>query len=239
MTLTDCFARLEPPTRTVTIYSPQPQPDVADWFQTGIDTVDYRSLPDVTAPERSFFVVHDDGTFVAAVGLESAREFLEPPIHEPWADAFDDATYRRLVDVFESTVWHSLERRQLLAVSRGIENRAWQAGSGTLRVGFQNAAALEPMEPVYTRLAAETALDIHVYIADEWDRPAIPGVTIHTDGGDGIGSFWVLVFDGDGDPLRTSGLIARERNSGGFEGVWSDEPQVVARLERALQAAGD
>ncbi|SIR71951.1 DICT sensory domain-containing protein [Natronorubrum thiooxidans] len=239
MTLSAYFAQIDPPTRTVTIYAPQPQPDVVDWFQTGVDAVDYRSLPDVTAASQSFFVIHEDDAFVAAIGLEAAREFLEPPINEPWADALDDASYRRLVEVFESTVWHSLERRQLLAVSREIENRAWRAGSGTLRVGFQNSDALEPMEAVYARLAAESALDIHVYIADDWDRPSIPGVTIYADGGDEIGSFWVLTFDGDGDPLRTSGLIARERDADGFEGLWTDDTQLVARLERALQAASD
>lgn len=239
MTLSNCFTRLEPPTRTVTIYAPQPQPDVVDWFQTGVDAVDYRSLPDETAASQSFFSVHEDEAFVAAVSLESAREFLEPPIYEPWADAFDDATYRRLIDVFESTVWRSLERRQLLAVSREIETRAWHVGSGTLRVGFQHAAALEAMTPIYARLAAETALDIHVYIADAWDRPSIPGVTIHTNGGNEIGSFWVLVFDGDGDPLRASGLLARARSDGEFDGLWTDETQVVARLERALRAAGE
>ena len=239
MTLSTCFRRFEPPTRTVTIYAPQPQPDVVDWFQTGVDAVDYRSLPDETAASQSFFSIHEDETFVAAVSLESAREFLEPPIYEPWMDAFDDATYRRLIDVFESTVWRSLERRQLLAVSREIETRAWNVGSGTLRVGFQHSSAFEAMAPVYARLAAETALDIHVSIVDDWDGASIPGVTIHTNGGDEIGSFWVLAFDGDGDPLRTSGLIARERSSGEFDGLWTDETQFVARLERALRVAGE
>lgn len=239
MTLSACFAQIDPPTRTVTIYAPQPQPDVVDWFQIGVDAVDYRSLPDMTAAGQSFFVIHEDDAFVAAIGLEAAREFLEPPISEPWADALDDASYRRLIEVFESTVWHTLERRQLLAVSRVIENRAWQANSGTFRIGFQNAAALAAMEPVYARLAMESALDIHVYIADDWDRPSIPGVTIHADGGDEIGSFWVLAFDGDGDPLRTSGLIARERDVGGFEGLWTDDTQLVARLEQALREAAD
>ncbi len=239
MTLSTCFTRLEPPTRTVSIYAPQPQPDIVDWFQTGVDAVDYRSLPDETAASQSFFSIHEDETFVAAVSLDSAREFLEPPIYEPWTDAFDDAAYRRLIDVFESTVWRSLDRRQLLAVSREIETRAWNVGSGTLRVGFQQATALEAMAPAYARLAAETALDIHVYITDDWNRPSIPGVTIHTNGGDEIGSFWVLAFDGDGDPLRTSGLIARERADSGFDGLWTDETQLVARLERALRAAGE
>lgn len=241
MTLTDCFERLEGPTRTITVYAPSPRPALVDRLETetGVASVDYRALPESTAASQSFLVVHEDGDFAAAISLEAMQEFFDPPIHEPWADALDEAVYRSVVDVFTSTVWHALERRQLLAISREIENRAWRIGSGTLRVGFQRSGALEAMAPMYDRLATETALDVHVYVDDAWDRPSISGVTIHAEAGGEIGSYWFLVFDGDGDELWTSGLLARERDDGTFEGIWIDDTHLVALLERAVVTAAD
>lgn len=236
MTLSDCFDRIDRSTRSITVYAPPPRPTLVDRLATevGVGSVEFRTLPNVTAPGDAFLVVRDGDEFVAAVGLEAVREFLEPPIYDPWDDAIDETTYRRVVDVFESTVWHALGRRRLLAVSREIENRAWRIGSGTLRVGFQRASALEAMAPVYDRLATESALDVHVYIDDDWNRPPIPGVTIHADSGDEIGSFWFLVFDGDGDELWSSALLAREDEPGEFDGFWVDDTRLVATLEQAV-----
>ena len=241
MTLSDYFDRLEVPTRSVTVYAPPPRPDIVDRIarETGVDAVDYRSLPDAAGADQGFLVVRDDDDFVAAIGLAAAREFLEPPIVAPWADADDDAGYRRVIEVFETTVWRALDRRQLLAISREIEARAWRVGSGTLRASFQRSGAFEAMAPVYVRLAGESALDVHVYIVDDWDRPSLPGVTIHTDAGPEIGTFWALTFDGGGDELRTSGLLARERDDGTFEGYWTDDATVVADLERAIRESAD
>ncbi|WP_339104381.1 DICT sensory domain-containing protein [Haloterrigena salinisoli] len=265
MTLSDYFDRLEAPTRTVTVYAPPPRPAIVDRIETetGVDAVDYRPLPAAAAADQGFLVVRESeqryasredergvtagnrhasretGDFVAAIGLEAAREFLEPPIVAPWDETDADAAYRRVIEVFEATVWRALDRRQLLAISREIEARAWRVGGGTLRVSFQRAAALEAMAPVYVRLAGESALDVHVYIADDWERPAIPGVTIHADAGPEIGEFWAITFDGDGDELRTSGLVARERADGTFEGYWTDDAALVAELEEALRDSVD
>lgn len=237
MTLSDFVDRIDGPARTVSVYAPPPEPNLVERLrtETTVDGVEYRPLPAVTADEQAFLVVRESDEFVAAIDLESVREFLEPPIYDPWADALGDASYRAVVDVFETTVWTDLDRRQLLAISREIENRAWQVGSGTLRVGFQRSDALEAMAPVYGRLAAESTLNVHVYIDGDWDRPSIPDVRIHTDGGPEIGSVWFLAFDGDGDELWTSGLVAREHDSGGFEGVWVEDVWCVAMLDRAIQ----
>lgn len=239
--LSTYFDRIEGPARTITVYAPPPEPDLVDRLRSGIgvDAVDYRSLPDVASDDRSFLVVHEDDTFAAAIDLEAVREFLEPPIHDPWDDALDGASHRAVIDVFETTVWTGLDRRQLLAISREIESRAWRVGGGTLQVGFQRAAALEAIVPVYTRLAAESALEVHVYVDDDWDRPAIPNVTIHADAGSEIGSFWFLVFDGGGDHLWTSGLLAKERDDATFEGLWVEDTRLVAMLDRAVRRSVD
>ncbi|SDJ90380.1 DICT sensory domain-containing protein [Natronorubrum texcoconense] len=236
MSLSAYVDRYTRPNRSIVVYAPPPRPAVVDRLEAeiGVEDVEHRTLPSVTAASQAFLVVREDAEFVAAVGLDAVREFLEPPVYDPWDERVDETTYRRVIDIFESTVWHDLDRRRLLAVSREIENRAWRVGSGTLRVGFQRADALEKMVPVYNRLAAESALEIHVYIDDEWDQPSIPGVTIHPDSGDEIGSCWFLVFDGDGDELWNSALLATETDPGVFDGFWVDDTRQVAALERAV-----
>lgn len=240
MTLSDCFDRIEDPPRTITVYAPPPRPTLVERLEreTGIDAVAYRRLPEVAGPNQGFLVVHEGDEFVAAIGLEAARQFLEPPICDPW-DEHDDPAYRRVIETFDTTIWHALDRRQLLAISREIEALAWRTSSGTLRASFQRASALEAAAPVYVRLAGETALDVHIYIDDDWNRPSIPGVTIHDDVGGEIGSFWALAFDGGGDRLRASGLLAREVDAGTFRGCWTNDVQLVSRLERSLATAGE
>lgn len=235
MALGACFDRLEVPTRTLTVYAPPPRPDLVDRLdrECAVDEVTYRSLPDATTDD-AFLVLREDGDFAAAIGLDAVSSFFEPTIGAPWSDALDDVAFRRTIEVFESTVWHALERRQLLAISRLIENRAWRIAGGTLRVGFQGAEPLRAMAPVYARLAGETALDVHVYVADAWDRPEIPGVRIHAEAADEIGSYWFLTFDGDGDQLWTCGLLARECDGGTYEGYWTDDVRLVATFERAV-----
>lgn len=235
MSLSACFDTLEVPTRTITVYAPPPRPTIVDRLasETNLDAVTYRSLPAVSAADDAFVVVHEDDAFAVAIGLDGVRQLFEPSIHDPWTDDHDRA-FRRATEVFGSTVWHALERRQLLAVSREIETRAWRIGDGTLRVGFQRADALAAMAPMYDRLGRETSLDIHVYVADEWGRPDLPSVEVHAEAGDEIGAFWFLAFDGAGDELWTSGLLAREIDDDTYEGYWTDDDRLVATLERAI-----
>lgn len=187
-------------------------------------SVDSRPLP--PGGPGAFVVIESEGAFAGIIGLESLGELLEPPTVRP--DDLNDvsAGYRAVFEAVEETVFAGMTRRQFLAVSREIEDRAYRVGSGTFRAGFQTFSAFEPQVEAYRRLATETDLDVHVYGVADWDPPEIPGVTYHTLGDDPLGLYWVLAFDGGEEGSQACGLLARER-PGGYEGFWTDDPDVV------------
>ncbi|MFC4543820.1 DICT sensory domain-containing protein [Halosolutus amylolyticus] len=237
MTLSDVFDRLEHPRRTITVYASTPQPDVTAQFEPRGVTVRHCSLPEETT--QGFLVIRDADGFAGAIGLEEARDFLEPPVYRPWDEAFVDAQYRTLLEVLDATLWHSLDRRQLLATTREIEDRAWRVGRGTLRVGFQRLSAMRAQLPVYARMADETALGIHVYGSDDWNPPTLPGVTIHTDPSDELAQFWFLAFDGGPDDRQACGLLAEERDSGSFAGFWTYDADLVDEIATRARETAD
>ncbi|SFS74758.1 DICT sensory domain-containing protein [Halostagnicola kamekurae] len=232
MTLASFLERVEETTRTVELYAPEPLPELAEHFERGTTTATYRSLP--AAASGGFLVVLEDGDFRASVDLATARQFLEPPIAHPWAEQFVGSAYRQLLEVLENTSISALTRRQLLATARDIEHRAWHAGRGTLRVGFQDFAAYEDQLPVYDRLARETALDIHVYARADWTAPVDSSPTIHAETTEEIGTFWFLVYEDGGESFDSSALLAREDDDGTYTGFWSSDPELVADLDTYL-----
>ncbi|WP_265111150.1 DICT sensory domain-containing protein [Halosolutus halophilus] len=237
MTLSDVFDRLDHPRRTITVYASAPQPDVTAQFETRGTTVGYCSLPDET--DQGFLVVRDVDGFAGSIGLVEVREFLEPPVYRPWDAALVDAPYRTLLEVLDETLWQSLDRRQLLATSREIEDRAWRVGRGTLKVGFQRLSALQAQLPVYERLVDDTALEIHVYGSGDWDPPSRPGLTVHTDPGGEVGQFWFLTFDGGPDDQQACGLLAEERDPGSFAGFWTYDADLVDEIATAVRETDD
>ena len=235
MSLSELFDRLEHKRRTGTVYASTPQPDLERRFDLNGVTVTFCPLPEETT--QSFLVIRDEDGFVESIDLEAVREFLEPPAYRPWDEAFDDAPYRSVLEALDTTVWRALDRRQLLATAREIEERAWRVGRGTLRVGFQRLSAMEAQLPIYDRLATETALEIHIYGRDDWDQPDIPSVTVHTDSNGEIGRFWILAFDGGPDERQACGLLARERDDGDFDGFWTYDPSLVEEIDRETREA--
>ncbi len=222
--------------KTIAVYSSDAD-DVADGFEVRNASVEHRRLPD--AGSAGFAVVRDRDGFAGAIGLGELEEFVEPPIYSPWDEAFLTAEYRTLFELLDDSLFASLDRRQLLAATREIENRAWRVGRGTLRVGFQRLSILETQVGFYARLGAETALDVHVYGRDDWDPPVIPNTTVHAESGDEIGSFWFLAFDGGDDETQACALLARERAPGEFSGFWTYDPQIVDEMMTYLRNTYD
>ncbi|MFC4246609.1 DICT sensory domain-containing protein [Natribaculum luteum] len=212
--------------KTIVVYSSDDD-DVADGFEVRNASVEHRRLPDGAA---GFAVVRGRDGFAGAIGLGELEEFVEPPIYSPWDEAFLTAEYRTLFELLDDSLFASLDRRQLLAATREIENRAWRVGRGTLRVGFQRLSILETQIDFYARLGAETALDVHVYGRDDWDPLEIPNTTVHAEPGDEIGSFWFLAFDGGDDETQACALLAKERAPGKFSGFWTYDPQIVDEM---------
>jgi len=140
------------------------------------------------------------------------------------------------MELIEETLFASLDRRQLLAASRDINDRALRVGSGGLRVGSQRLSAFESQVPVYRRLGTETDLDVHVYGRPDWSPPAIENVTYHRDDDGSFDRYWFLAFDGGGDDTQTCALVARDRTEGCTE-FPSYDPDLVGEMPETVGAA--
>lgn len=197
-------------------------------------SVTYRDLPP-DGPEP-FLVVRESGEFVGALALDELEALLAPPVVRPGDRDGASEGYRVLFEALRDTVFTALERSELLAVSREIEERALRVGRGTLRVSFQSLSKFASQTGVYRRLAAATDLDIHVYGADDWTPPEIAGVTYHGDVDPGLEQYWVLAFDGGGSDMQACALLARERRDG-YQGCWTNDPETVTEILETLAAA--
>lgn len=216
--------------RHFTIYRRSDGTDLEGWFINHAVSVDVRSLP--PGGPDSFVVIESEGEFAGVLGVEALAGLLEPPIVRPGERGDISAGYRVLFDVLDDTVFTSMERQHLLAVSREIEDRAYRVGKGTLHVGFQTLSTFESQLDVYRHLATTTNLDIHIYGSADWTPPEIAGITYHTVD-DSRTRYWVLAFDSGDDETQANGLVAKER-SDGYDGFWTDDIAMVNEITAGL-----
>lgn len=147
--------------KRVTVYSVEDETDIVEQLATRNVTIERRQLyPGGLEP---FVTIRDDGEFTAAIALDDLQALLTPPVVRPGHREEGSKGYRMVMEVFEETLFSSMDRKQLLATSREIEDRALRTGRGTLRVSFQSLSAFESQIPVYRQLGAETTLEIHIY----------------------------------------------------------------------------
>jgi hypothetical protein len=208
--------------------------DLDERFHGRNVTVIPHSLPPNGPPP--FVVIRNDDGFRGAVSHATLQSFLSPSTTPTWRADEADRSYSVLYDLLDDTVFAGFNRRQLLGATREIEDRAYRVGEGRLHVGFQCRAALADQQSLYRHLAAETDLDIHVYVVDEWLDDPLPGITVHVEPTPEIGRFWVVAFDGGPDPTQQCALVA-EQHGDSYEGVWTYEPDLVEQVFDALGAS--
>lgn len=226
--------------KRLTVYSSEDQGNITERLATRNVTVERRQLP--SGKQDPFVTIHDDEEFVAAIALDDLHELLTPPVARQSHQTGKTAGCLAVLDAFEETLFSSLERRQLLATTREIEDRALRTGRGTLRVSFQSLSAFEPQIPVYRRLGTKTDLDIHIYGRPDWTPPDLDNVTYHQDREGKLTQFWCLAFDGGNRPTQACALVARERErvcaherDGRFEGFWSYDNSLVSDILSTLE----
>jgi len=221
--------------RQFVIHSDDPETAAADWFRNHNVEVTHRPLPE--GIPRPFLVVERDREFVGVLDLEEVERLLEPPI-EPPADREElSPAHREFFDVLADTVFTSISRRELLAVSREIEDRAYRVGDGTFHVAFQRLSTFRPQRRRYERIAAETTLDVHVHGVDDWTPPESEAIHYHAHQDSRLEPYWVLAFDGGPEEMQASALVAEERPEGGFTGFWTHDETMVQRILTSVASA--
>ncbi|QKY19168.1 histidine kinase [Halolamina sp. CBA1230] len=229
------LARVRKTDHRFTVYANDGAAIVDGWFANHSVDVERRPLPPgVPAP---FLTVERDDEFAGVLPLATVERLLEPPIVRPERHDGLSPAYAALFEVLDETVYTSMERRELTAISREIEDRAHRVGTGTLHVGFQRLSVFRTELPEYRRLAA-TDLDIHVYGIEDWTPPDIPGVSYHACADDQLGRYWALAFDGGEEGAHSCGLLAREE-ADGYTGFWTDDSATVAAIRRQLETGCD
>ena len=220
--------------KQVVVYAPDDSgSELADVLATRNLTIDHRQLPAISS--EAFVIVRDDGEFQGALSLADLLEFLTPPIRRP--DDLDSLArkHRVVYELLDDTVFVSLDRRQLLATSRELEDRAWRTGRGRLHVGFQRADAFEAQATVYRELAT-TDIDVHVYVPGgvSADVLADSPVTLHTRNGD-LERYWFILFDDGEFGAQNCALIARETEDGRYQGLWTYNGELVAEAFKTVE----
>lgn len=216
-----------------TVYTAGERADITDQLSVRNVTVEEKhGLPHSTP---SFVTIHEDETFVGALRLDDLQMLLMPPIFRPGAWDGLAAGYRAILSVLEETVFTALNRRQLLATSREIEDRAFRVGAGTLHVTFQSFSVFTSQIELYQFLSEETGLDIHVHGVPDRTLPAIENITYHADETGALAPFWCLAFDGGPDDTQACVLIARQKTDQ-YLGFWSYDKALVDDVQATLDA---
>jgi hypothetical protein len=217
--------------KTLVHYAPDAG-DFGDGFAARNADVQHRPLPERGPPP--FVVVRENGDWLGAFSAADIEAFFEPP-HPDHDPAALSEPYRALADLLDDTVFGSLSRRQLLATSREIEDRAFRVGRGELHAGFQTLSAFDAQRDAYRRLATETDLDVHVYVAPEASAPGLRenSVTVHRDASPEVSRYWFVAFDGGGTDQQCA-LVAEQTGADSYEGAWTYDPDLVATVLDAV-----
>ena len=244
MTVSTLLRRFEDSDVTMTVYGPPATATVADRLASqGIDAT-WRTLP--TGNQNAFVVIHRDGAFAETVPLTALQAFLcKSTIGSEVSATVDsgppdsDPGRQLLYSALADTLLSSLTPAQLLATSREFEDRAYRVGEGTLRVSFQSLSVFRSQRARYETLASDTDLDIHVYGRDDWEPPAIPGISFHPLTDTVLEQVWLLAFDAAGDDQNKCALVAEESGDGTFRGFWTYSPRLVDETMAAIVAVDE
>ena len=227
------FSEIRDRSHQCTVYRRHDDPDLETRLATRNVSIDYRQLP-ADGPEP-FLVLYKHGEFTGAIGLQQLDRLLEPPVDRPGDTDGIAEGYGALFELLDDMVFTAMDRRQLLAVSREIEDRAFRTATGTLHVRFQAPSTFDSQVDIYRQLTT-TGLDIHIHAGTDWTLPDIAGVRYHTYPDDAFGQYWILAFDGGRTDAQACGLLARQQAET-YDGFWTDDTEIVAKIAAELTEA--
>ncbi|RQG89847.1 histidine kinase [Natrarchaeobius halalkaliphilus] len=228
--LRDAIDEIEAHRKRLEVYTDDPRTAAELKRQFSTQNVDVEHRPTTILGDPGFVVIRTSGgEFRGALGLDQFAEILSPDIHPPWVLSDSPANTSVLFDFLENTLFGSYSRRQMLATSREIEERAVRIGDGRLYTGFQRERAALEQTAVYDRLANHKSLSVTVFVDGKWSKRS-GDVTVVTDTDGEIGDYWFVIFDGAGVELQRCALLAEERKPGRYYGFWTYDPDLVSSL---------
>ncbi|WP_135819714.1 DICT sensory domain-containing protein [Halostella litorea] len=231
MSLRDVIADVESRRKTLTVFNPDPDGDVAGDLRSYFADRNVAVETEATESGRpaGFAVLYRGETFLTATSTDALRDLMTDLPDGESGLGVDDSAHADLLRYLKEATFTSYDVPGMVTASREIEDRAWRVGDGQLFAGFQYASTLDGQSQVYRDLA-ERPLDVHVYASPDEDPPELEGVTVHTEDDPEIERTWFVVFDGAGADDRKSALLAEERGDREFYGFWTYDPALVDRI---------
>lgn len=220
MSLIELISGVEAHETTLTVYNAEEAVvDLRERFADRNLTVEAGTA--TGGPDR-FAVLSRGGEFVSATGID---DLLADPDAE--RASFGSDPYRPILDQLDETLFTSYDRKEMLAASREIEDRAWRVGAGELHAGFQRLSTLRTQLETYRALGKHDGLTVHTYGVPDTDIPTQGAFLVHAEGSEEIERSWFVAFDGDGLEENKCALLAEERSPDEFYGFWTYDPDTV------------
>lgn len=221
MSLTELIAGVEADEKTLVVYNADDAvEELRDRFADRNVTIEADHT--ATRTERFLVMLDSEGECLTAVGIDELLE--EPGAGNPGADS---DPHRPILEQLDGTTFTSYGRREMLAASREIEDRAWRIGRGELHSGFQRLSVFETQFEVYTRLGERGDLAVHAYGTPDTSVPEQDSFVVHPERSEEIERSWFVVYDGDGVDDDKCALLAEEREPDSFYGFWTYDPGTV------------
>lgn len=201
---------------------------------------------EATAEEDEVLLVDDEGV-IARSSLAPLQEQLLIVNSDAYRTGSIELEEFELPDVLvemEEVPFHlrgypesDREKLVLIAVSRLIEQRAWERGDGTLRSSFQQLSRIEDeggTREVYEAVAA-TEVDVHLYgVPDELPAPELSTV-VHAGATEDLRRGWFVLFDPPDEADEPIGLVAYEVDPRKWRGFWTTDEARFRRIARYVE----
>lgn len=229
------FDEVERRRRVVTVFSATDTEWLDSLLGSSHVTVERRSIS--PGEVRPFLTVRAGDEYLGSVRLDDLELLVTPEIQALGRVEAVEAAGRHLRRMLSDTVFSSMDRRQLLASSREIEDRAWRVGRGEIHAGFQSLSALEAQSGVYASLARRPSLAVHVYGSADGDPDReLSDVIVHPTRAEDVVHHWFVVYDGGGDEFQKCAVLAEQVDDRTYRGFWTYDPAIVddmlARLDQ-------
>jgi hypothetical protein len=207
------------------------------------------SVTDGPSEQASDVVVAQDGEIIATSSTDellSTIFLINSDTYITDSKGIAEAEFPDVLKALEETPFRlrgypesDSEKLLLIVMSRAIEQIAYQAETGTLRVGLQAFSRLAD-EPgtyrVYEQLS-ETDLDVHIYGVEDTPLPADFGFTANAGTSPFYRQSWFLTFQPPSADGRSAGLFAVERDPNDWEGFWTFQQQRVDSIDHEIEKA--
>lgn len=174
-------------------------------------------------------VLSNQDNVLATTDITTLRALTGRGAVETVATGFVDGTYKDILTHLKETTFTSYDTEQLIYASREIEDRARRVGNGTIQAGFQRVSVIDDQQHIYTDLA-ERGLTVHAYGLPDSSTPDIAPGVIHPIDTQEVADMWFVIFNGADGSEQDCALVAKERRSDDFYGMWTYDTVVVDQL---------